>query len=170
MTITTSLWDLYIYSHSHFISKGTEAQQEYLTCPRSNTYKVVKPGLGSKCYCFSFCPQNNMAHTNTNLGPASQFQYKTNKFTSGCLYSSLHFCPQILIQMPYPGSHTLLNPLKVSTLLSAFLSPLKTRSNSRNVLRTQIPHAAWYVSTSYQTIRSYKWPTVHSLGIWNRSS
>lgn len=131
------------------------AQRENLTCPRSHTYKVVKPGLRSKCCCFSFCLPPNMAHSSATLGPATQFQPKADDFHFRLLYSSLDPCLQILNQMPYPGSltfWTLLDALKIGTSSSAFVSSAKTRSDSGNVLSVQTPFARWYVCTYHACI------------------
>lgn len=81
LTITTSLWCKYSLI-PNFISEENVAQRENLTCPRSHTYKVVKPGLRSKCCCFSFCLPPNMAHSSATLGPATQFQPKLMTSTS----------------------------------------------------------------------------------------
>lgn len=123
---------------------GNGGQGEDFTCRRVHTQRAAKPGLGHKCCCSSL--SWNMAHNSAVLKPAAQFRHKTieshlQELLSSSLGSDMGSCLWDGImtwgQMPSPGSltsQTLINPLKMCTLLSAILSLPRTRSNSGNVL------------------------------------
>lgn len=172
----------YIQSHTHFISRKTEAQREDFTCPRLYTYKTAETSLGFKCSCSSLCPQPNAAHSRANLRPAAQFQYKTDEFyirNSSNPPWALAFSPNPNALSWIPDFPDTINPPE--NLHFATCIPQSSEAQEQLWKYTQCTKATcsmghfhlqcmlkFILPTRLKSIA--KWPVVHSLGICNGSS